>query len=294
MHRNLALVVLYVQFTKSEAAVRNQIMLEELQEAGPTGAFGTLLASKSSRQRSLGASQRRRDGGYLDDEELEQEEEDETSRVRGGHGNNAWGRCAAKCCVFQHAANPCAHGDGLWRILHTPCMPFAFVRHCHIPNSARLICCCTPNSQKELQHRQGAAALPSFAVLPEQPATSSRWAWLQHQLHRAARSRWLRWLSMGLIVFNTVIMCINWYQMPHGLERALVHVNQGLAVYFTLELAVRLTGIGPRRWGGPQRVCLGGMRGAVMRVGGLALEVSGARPSRTAAEHEMESRWGDG
>lgn len=37
--------------------------------------------------------------------------------------------------------------------------------------------------------------------------------------------------------------------MPRELEQVLGHINQGLVIYFTLEVLVKLVGLGPNRWG---------------------------------------------
>jgi hypothetical protein len=46
-----------------------------------------------------------------------------------------------------------------------------------------------------------------------------------------------------------VLMCINWYGIPRKLEYGLSLANAVLTLYFTIEVAIKLIGIGPRRCG---------------------------------------------
>ncbi len=70
---------------------------------------------------------------------------------------------------------------------------------------------------------------------------------LRRGLHRVAVSKWLEYTTAALIIANTIVMCINWYGMPHSVERATNYINYALTVYFLIELVVKLTAFGFKR-----------------------------------------------
>ncbi|KAG2495837.1 hypothetical protein HYH03_006076 [Edaphochlamys debaryana] len=65
---------------------------------------------------------------------------------------------------------------------------------------------------------------------------------------RIAVSKGLEYTTALLIVANTVIMCINWYQMPESVEQATNYANYALTIYFLIEMIVKLTGFGFKRY----------------------------------------------
>ncbi|GFR46010.1 hypothetical protein Agub_g7488 [Astrephomene gubernaculifera] len=63
-----------------------------------------------------------------------------------------------------------------------------------------------------------------------------------------AVSKQLEYTTAALIVANTAIMCINWHGMPTNIEQATNYTNYGFTIYFLLELIVKLTAFGFRKY----------------------------------------------
>ncbi len=64
---------------------------------------------------------------------------------------------------------------------------------------------------------------------------------------RASVSRWLENATAVVIILNTVLMCINWFEMPESVEQVTNYMNGALTVYFLCEMILKLTGFGFRR-----------------------------------------------
>ncbi|GLC45300.1 Caveolin-2 [Pleodorina starrii] len=71
---------------------------------------------------------------------------------------------------------------------------------------------------------------------------------LRRAAWRVALSRSLELTTAALILVNTAVMCVNWYGMPYKVEAATNYINYGLTGYFVLELLVRITALGFRRF----------------------------------------------
>lgn len=87
---------------------------------------------------------------------------------------------------------------------------------------------------------------------PQKSATSSpltmdeveRLSPFRRRLYRVAASRWLELFTMSLIILNTVLMCINWFEMPESVERATNYINYVFTVYFLVEMILKMTAFG--------------------------------------------------
>ncbi|KAG2498044.1 hypothetical protein HYH03_003805 [Edaphochlamys debaryana] len=71
---------------------------------------------------------------------------------------------------------------------------------------------------------------------------------LRRACWRVAVSKSLELTTATLIVVNTLVMCLNWYRMPTSLEEATSYINYVLTVYFLIELIIKMTGFGFRRY----------------------------------------------
>ncbi|KAK3250718.1 Caveolin-2 [Cymbomonas tetramitiformis] len=60
------------------------------------------------------------------------------------------------------------------------------------------------------------------------------------------RQQWFDLLTMGLIIFNTLTMCIEYYRMPEAMEDALMYINFVLSAYFGVEMIIKIIGLGPK------------------------------------------------
>ncbi|KAG2493814.1 hypothetical protein HYH03_008033 [Edaphochlamys debaryana] len=194
---NLALVVLYVQFTKSEAAVRNQEMQngvyeEELHDG----------STSSGEDRDF-------------EEEDEEEEEEEGEYEEGDYDPGGGGPHAAPRKKLSKRRSGASRASA------------------------------SSHSSRSL--RSSLASLASF-MYSSMAGKHSAWRRLRAALHTAARSNTLQVITIAAILINTVVMCINWYGIPHDLEYALSLVNAVLTFYFVCELLIKLIGIGPRRF----------------------------------------------
>eukprot|EP00198_Chlamydomonas_reinhardtii_P012138 XP_001701475.1 voltage-gated Ca2+ channel, alpha subunit [Chlamydomonas reinhardtii] len=70
----------------------------------------------------------------------------------------------------------------------------------------------------------------------------------RRRLYRVAASRWLELFTMSLIILNTVLMCINWFEMPESVERATNYINYVFTVYFLVEMILKMTAFGLVRY----------------------------------------------
>ncbi|KAG2451635.1 hypothetical protein HYH02_003415 [Chlamydomonas schloesseri] len=65
---------------------------------------------------------------------------------------------------------------------------------------------------------------------------------------RLSVSRWLEVLTAVVIIANTVLMCINWFEMPESVERATNYINYVFTIYFLVEMIMKMTGFGLVRY----------------------------------------------
>ncbi|KAG2489238.1 hypothetical protein HYH03_012259 [Edaphochlamys debaryana] len=70
----------------------------------------------------------------------------------------------------------------------------------------------------------------------------------RRRVYDLAVSRALEVTTMSLIVVNTLVMCVNWFGMPSSVERATNIINYVLTCYFLVELVIKLTGFGFRKY----------------------------------------------
>ncbi|KXZ48369.1 hypothetical protein GPECTOR_28g776 [Gonium pectorale] len=240
---NLALVVLYVQFTKSAAAVRAQQQQQQLEAAGGVGggggggaAAGEADASGSGGGSSSGGrgrgkrrrrSEERRPGDSSDSEEGgDGEEEDDEDDAEEDDDEDVLGPVAAEEeeAVRRRAAVEGQAASGKPSLLDdTPL---------------------TPTTPSELAGPGSASAAASRRLL----TPPSLWRRARRRLTWLARSPGLYGCTVAAILINTLVMCINWYGIPASLEAGLHNVNLCLTAYFTLELLVMVGSMGPKRY----------------------------------------------
>ncbi|PNH00530.1 Voltage-dependent R-type calcium channel subunit alpha-1E [Tetrabaena socialis] len=65
---------------------------------------------------------------------------------------------------------------------------------------------------------------------------------------RVAVSKGLEYTTATLIVLNTIVMCVNWHLMPTRVEAVTNYINVALTIYFLVELLVKLTAFGFKRY----------------------------------------------
>eukprot|EP00198_Chlamydomonas_reinhardtii_P012109 XP_001701446.1 voltage-gated Ca2+ channel, alpha subunit [Chlamydomonas reinhardtii] len=65
---------------------------------------------------------------------------------------------------------------------------------------------------------------------------------------RMSVSRWLEILTAVVIILNTVLMCINWFEMPESVAEATNYINYVFTIYFLLEMILKMTGFGLARY----------------------------------------------
>ena len=82
------------------------------------------------------------------------------------------------------------------------------------------------------------------ALLDAQMPTFPRWRQLAVTV---GLSKALEYTTVGLIIINTIVMCINWYGMPHSVERATNYINYVLTIYFLMEMTIKLLALGFKR-----------------------------------------------
>ena len=71
--------------------------------------------------------------------------------------------------------------------------------------------------------------------------------WVQY-LNFVCKSEWFEKAIIFVILLNTIILMLHWPQMPSDLKQGLYVLNICFTVLFTLELIVKVIGLGPQRW----------------------------------------------
>lgn len=94
-----------------------------------------------------------------------------------------------------------------------------------------------PSAQSASMEKAIAARALLDAQMPTFPC------WRQFAV-RFGLSKALEYTTVALIIVNTIVMCINWYGMPHSVERATNYINYVLTVYFLLEMTIKLMALG--------------------------------------------------
>ena len=67
-------------------------------------------------------------------------------------------------------------------------------------------------------------------------------------LHWVAESSWFEAAIIFIIILNTIILAIHYPGMETSVEEALQALNYCFAVLFTIEMLIKLVGLGPNRW----------------------------------------------
>ena len=69
----------------------------------------------------------------------------------------------------------------------------------------------------------------------------------KHSLHAVLSPQWGQ-TSNACIVLNVFVMCLEFQYQPLGYENALEYINNGFLIFFTIEMGLKLVGMGPSRY----------------------------------------------
>ncbi|PNH08113.1 Sodium channel protein type 4 subunit alpha [Tetrabaena socialis] len=98
---------------------------------------------------------------------------------------------------------------------------------------------------RKLTHTKSSLPLQHTSLPPDEIAAMHTF---RRAIYGVASSKRQEYLTAGLIIVNTVVMCINWFRMPASVEAATNYINYALTIYFLVELLIKLTAFGFRKY----------------------------------------------